>query len=222
MTAPVITREHLLEKRATVELKVRELLGTDGDNNQQMWSLYANALVAMFNFNDPNAGDKWALQLMNRAFAATWDDPRFGPYRLAQFADILPKYQPLFEIADRVTDGYGEFISSCNIVSLDPVQQKQYADLVKQQSQARSDYEDQLTACTNDYTKYVRSQLAAGQPAQNENTWQIATGWDDTLDGYYNIMDNASVAMNNFLQQSYAGKLWAKDLIENYSGKAYK
>jgi len=207
--------------------KTRRSIGDAAvDNNEQMWSLYAEALIALFNFSDPTKGSSNALCLFNRPFVADWWDPldgdRFGEYRLFTFANQLPKYQTVFDTQGAITQGYEQFLSSVAIPTMSAGEIKEYNDLLGEQTKARGDNTQAESDASAAYDQYVKEQLANGHIPDSYDTWLSDTGWDQTLVSYQNVLDNITASMDQLLVRAYQGKLWARDLQKNYDGAQYR
>jgi hypothetical protein len=72
-----------------------------------------------------------SVQLVSVPTAATWDDPKYGPYQLCKvFGDSIPKWQAMYEpnVGTSFGDGYGLFVGSISIPAPTPSQQKEIDD----------------------------------------------------------------------------------------------
>lgn len=80
----------------------------------------------------PQAGDKFSpsVQIVTVPMAASWDDPKYGPYRLCKIlGDSMPKWQPTYVPAARsLGDNFGAFIASLSIPAPTMAQQKEIDD----------------------------------------------------------------------------------------------
>ncbi len=88
----------------------------------------------------PNPNDTFSrsVQVVTVPMAATWDDPKYGPYRLCKIlGDSMPKWLPTYEPAggNSFGDGYGTFIQSVSIPA-PTVGQQQEIDLARTHWQA--------------------------------------------------------------------------------------
>lgn len=92
----------------------------------------------------PKDGDAFSrsVQVVTVPSAATWDDPKYGPFRLCKvLGDSMPKWQPTYDVSggNSFGDGYGMFIQSLSIPAPTEAQQKEI-------DQARIDWQVKLNA----------------------------------------------------------------------------
>ena len=77
------------------------------DDVNAPWGMLLNKIGAYVQGGDPKT-----VQLVTDPRAATWDDPKYGPYRLCKIlGDSMPKWGTTFEpaLGNSLGDEYGSF-----------------------------------------------------------------------------------------------------------------
>lgn len=101
------------------------------------WEMLLNKLGAYVSGSDPKN-----VQLVTDPRAATWDDSKYGPYRLCKLlGDSMPKWGATYEpaIGNSFGDEYGIFLGNIQIPPTDPADDKKV-------EKARSEWQTSLTA----------------------------------------------------------------------------
>ena len=92
------------------------------DDVNAPWGMLLNKIGAYVQGGDPKT-----VQLVTDPRAATWDDPKYGPYRLCKIlGDSMPKWGTTFEpaLGNSFGDEYGIFLGNIQIPPTNPADNK--------------------------------------------------------------------------------------------------